>query len=748
MHRHRWFGLLVSLAIVLAVLPGAGPASVATAQEATSDDEASPEAQASPIASPEATAETGFSRPTFAAEQWRITIVAAVRGDTIPEAELDDRDGRDWVLIVVDVTNWSDSTATLPVRNFRLRMTGEEEPRGLSRGTTERTAELLRLEPRDAREGVRIVRERTARVVLVFSIEDEDVNPALLFEDRALPLADALATPADLLVLPPIASPPPLTPAKVKDVPDGATLELETGDAVRLAWLDPPLPEECFGGQSISRLKRLAGDEVLLEPAGNGDDYVWVEQRDGSRVLVNYELIADGFAALLPDADDPFAAWLADGEQQAKTASAGLWGACTSQHGVARPQGPERAVIRVRSGDTTQPYTVWIAWSPTLVTTPDGGAWAIFSAETQDGPDQGKKRLYTARFDPATGEWEPATPMPGGDVQFGPSAVVDARGIVHLVYSDRARDEEGIYSTLVYTHEDGAGGWTEPIAVAPDPDAGDQLAPSLTIDARGTLHVVWQDQRAFGPEARAASPVNADIFASELPPGGEWSPPVMVNRHRPTAAGSRPHVVADGDRLVAVWSVYTAAFGLASATRLEWATRQLDESSWSAPKTLITGRGERFGGRLLDLAADPNGGVILVYGRQANDTFLFARRLKPDATEWGGDVLITFGNKGTYPSLAVNRQGTAYIAYNVGIGSVVDVGAVAIPFRSIEPGPEVLLTQDDPDTQGLAAVAIDITDRPWLLYLSEVPGSPPDKVYVLRNAEIPTGRAPAPADDA
>lgn len=75
------------------------------------------------------------------------------------------------------------------------------------------------------------------------------------------------------------------------------------------------------------------------------------------------------------------------------------------------------------------------------------------------------------------------------------------------------------------------------------------------------------------------------------------------------------------------------------------------------------------------------------------------------------------------------------------MSSIVSVGAAALPFRSIQPGPERLLTQDNPNSQGLAVVTTDRTGSPWVIFFSQVPGAAAaDKVYVLRNAEIPSGQ--------
>jgi hypothetical protein len=384
-------------------------------------------------------------------------------------------------------------------------------------------------------------------------------------------------------------------------------------------------------------------------------------------------------------------------------------------------------------------YDVWVAWSAEMVATPDGGAWAFFSAAARPPEGDGDNRLYASHFDPATGTWSRAQAMPGGRVQFGPSAAVDAAGHVHLVYSDRKADKPDQPSVLVYTTEDGKGGWTTPQPVAPDRSAGHQISPSLAIDGQGTLHVVWQDQRAWSASDRIASAANADIFASERPAGGAWTKAVMLNKHQAGEVGSRPHVVVDGDRLVAVWSIYTTKLGLEAAARIEWSTRSLAkaDAAWAKATTLIAGRGEAFGGRLLDLKADPAGGVVLAFGRRATDTFLFVRRLPMDSTTWGGDVLITYGDRGTFPSLAINDEGTLYLTYNLGEGALVDVGATALAHGSVNPGPEENLTSDEPETQGRPIVTVDTTGAPWVLYLNAPQGGNADEVRILRAPPVP-----------
>ena len=130
--------------------------------------------------------------------------------------------------------------------------------------------------------------------------------------------------------------------------------------------------------------------------------------------------------------------------------------------------------------------------------------------------------------------------------------------------------------------------------------------------------------------------------------------------------------------------------------------------------------------------------------RRGTDTFLFLKRLMPGSSTWGSDTLIAFGDRGTFPTVAINNEGIAFVGFNANTGSfgdgagiIVDVGATAIDFRSMEPGNEVILTRDDPNSQARSVIAIDVTGKPWFVFFGEIPGFPPTQVGALRNANIP-----------
>jgi hypothetical protein len=728
MTRFRHLRLATAIMAVVLVLTSLAGVFTARAQDGTAEP-ATPgtEAVASPVAPP---AEPWLASD-FVSGPWRVKVITAKRANEFPEYELEPRDDKDWLVAIVDVTNWSSEDETLNPRDFALELPGGDDPRGFARRTTERVAAELDLQPTDTEEGVEIDEGESERLVLVFELPIDSIAPKLFLDGESLSIQGAIDGGPAMDALPEMSEPPTAEEVELGEVINGFTLTVGDDETETvLSFVDGPLPDECFGEEATRRLKRLATDTLFVEEL-DGATLVWTEEDDTSRRLLNFEQIDGGYAAVSLDVSGPFAVWLKDAEQSSKDRGGAIWANCTGPHGVTRVETPERTQLKISDGEGgTVPFHPWLEWNPVIVTQPDGGAWAFFGATADSGELEGQKMVYAAHYDPTQGKWLEASAMPLGEVQLGPSAVVDSKGVVHVVYSARERDEDGYFSTLLYTHEDGKGGWVLPVAISLDQRAGHQIAASLAIDANDTLYVAWQDQRAFSPEA-LSSPANADIFVSQRTVDGLWTIPVLINNHYPTSAASRPQLVVDGDRLVAAWSVYTSAMGLSAAARIEWSQRPLEsELDWTAPQTLTNGRGDLFGGRLLAMAADPTGGVVLAYGRVGTrDTFLFTKRLKPGASEWGSDTLIAFGESGTYPAIAINNLGT--------VGTIIDVGATAIGYRSVEPGPETIVTQDDPNTQGIPAVAVDLTGNPWFIYYGEIPGQEPTIVGVIRNANVP-----------
>jgi hypothetical protein len=386
---------------------------------------------------------------------------------------------------------------------------------------------------------------------------------------------------------------------------------------------------------------------------------------------------------------------------------------------------PAYDVFRVADGNMARAYRVWEEWVPQIVATPDGGAWTFFTAQARTADGFGPRLLYASRFDPEQMVWLPARPFGTTSTQFGASAVVDSGGGVHLVYSDRPADGGDAWSQLVYTRlVDNE--WTAPVPVAPHPDAGHQMLASLAIDKDDGLHVVWRDQRFVSPEARAALPSNADLLASDLREG-EWSEPVQINvREAPDVNPAWPHLVADGDRLVLVWSIYrgTTAEEMRSAARVEWSTRPVDGAQdWAAPVTLYEREGGDAGGRLIDLAGDPRGGAVVVYGLFNKGTNeLLLQRLEPDAADWTDPLTVATGDFGYLPVIRIASDGEIYAVFNNGRNRDVDIGGLLADPAGNGAG-AVNLTPADEGVSARASLTLDQKGRPWVVYMHQPAGS-------------------------
>lgn len=390
------------------------------------------------------------------------------------------------------------------------------------------------------------------------------------------------------------------------------------------------------------------------------------------------------------------------------------------------PEIPQPAydVLRIDDGGVGRPYRVWTAWVPQIVTTPDGGAWAFFTAQARTEDGFGDRRLFASRFDPSLMVWLPAQSMRSSGSQFGASVAVDSQGVVHLVYSDRQTGSD-TWSQLVYQKLIN-GSWSEPSPVSPHPDAGHQMLPSLAIDAQDGLHVVWSDQRLVTPEARAALPTNADLLSSDLV-DGEWTEPTPVNRREaPDVNPAWPLLVVDGDRLVVVWSTYrgTTAEEMKSAASVEWSTRPLGSSgAWSTPQTLYIREGGDAGGRLIDFAADPRGGAVVVYGlynRGKNE--LLMQRLDAGQETWTEPVLVSSGDFGYLPSITITGDGRIYAVFNIGRNRDVDIGGL-IADASGKTAGAVTLTPAEGGVTALASLTLDKNGTPWVIYMNQPVGS-------------------------
>jgi endonuclease YncB( thermonuclease family) len=279
----------------------------------------------------------GEPAPVFASGNWRIGVAAVGQNGGLDSAGLKEKDGHDWVLIVADVTNWSNSDATFDAREFFVRTAESKHPSKLAVSSSKKAARKLELPEQLEFE---IPAGNTARVALAFSVPAGATDPVLLHDEDFLPLGEEASLSVTKALLSELAGPPDIQEATIVSVSDGATMKVRyKGESkshkVRLLGVDAPTSSECGAKTAKRTVTKLKGSKVWLESdsevksAGTTLSYMWVEQSDGTRTLLNQTLVADGLvrAGTLPE-DARFQAWIYESERQSKADELGIWTDC------------------------------------------------------------------------------------------------------------------------------------------------------------------------------------------------------------------------------------------------------------------------------------------------------------------------------------------------------------------------------------------------------------------------------------
>lgn len=283
----------------------------------------------------------GEPAPVMATGSWRVAVRAVDLGETIDYLGLGFVDGQQWVVVYADVANWSDTDTQLEIASLTLATAGG--PVAPDAASTQSTASQLGLEPANG-EQVLVPAGGSVRLALVYSIPVTDSPPMLEIGDTRLPLEDAVGRQLDVTDLSTIARPPALVEGVVSSAPlsgTEVTIKVDTGDGpqlIVLAGVEIPDGADCYDGFAglLLRLDALAGEHVWLEadPEATGPDsyYVWTEDPQGNRLLLNQVLTADGLVVEgdLPEAAR-FGAWIEQTEANAQASGDGLWSDCAGQ---------------------------------------------------------------------------------------------------------------------------------------------------------------------------------------------------------------------------------------------------------------------------------------------------------------------------------------------------------------------------------------------------------------------------------
>lgn len=279
----------------------------------------------------------GEAAPVMAFGDWRFAIASTTVGAAIPSLELEVKEGREWIAIVADISNWSAFDATFSLREPLVQTNLMTEPWDIAPASTRQVARVLQLTSQ-GNESVDIAAGASARVVLVYSIPAGGTNTWLLIGETGLVLSEHFDLALDPATLPA----PAVLPTTIDDTLTSVSVNSAGAVTVGLngaageyllIGTDIPSGDECFGNEAVAYLLQFIDSAAIIEsdPAveGEGAIYLWIVQPDGGKALLNQQLLADGIARAsnLPD-EARFGSWMSSSEQTAQLNGVGLWPIC------------------------------------------------------------------------------------------------------------------------------------------------------------------------------------------------------------------------------------------------------------------------------------------------------------------------------------------------------------------------------------------------------------------------------------
>jgi outer membrane protein assembly factor BamB len=326
---------LVEALLTGVTIPSTSPTDTTPTPAAT--EEATPTPAAT--TGPEVT--TGDPGPAFVAGEWRISVVAAARNPGFNALGLARKTGKEWVIVVADFTNWTDSPATINLRDIELTFADTAKQYKPAPSSSKAVAAKLRIALADVSADHQFRANQTRRAVLAFSVDEDLTGPMLQFGE-SLPIGDLFDQDVDFENLSSVRRPSALVEAAVDRIVDGDTLEVFVEEdnvslTVNLISVQAPVGDQCFANESADLLSNLAGSTVFLESDTDGvaegevSRYVWVEGDDGTHTLLNHELLAKGAAIFAPSSSTRFTTWLEDAARAARESGVGLWESCAEE---------------------------------------------------------------------------------------------------------------------------------------------------------------------------------------------------------------------------------------------------------------------------------------------------------------------------------------------------------------------------------------------------------------------------------
>lgn len=275
----------------------------------------------------------------FVSEFWRIFVQQTQVGVEASDMGLKESAEDEWIVSIVDLTNFGTAEATSSLADFALVPASERDP--IAANSSDAPSVKLGLEDVGTDGTVTVPEDSTVRIALAFSVSREvasNLDPSLQFGEQSVDIASTTVDALSVDGLGKVESWGGVQ-GSIQSVVGNGQLEVSGAriETVSLAGALTPPTEECFGAESTEAILALTGGTVWVEedPTSDGK-LVWFFDADAGHLrLLNQSLIEQGFGAFNSDYEDSaYGGWLKGLETNAKESEAGLWAVCKNATGT------------------------------------------------------------------------------------------------------------------------------------------------------------------------------------------------------------------------------------------------------------------------------------------------------------------------------------------------------------------------------------------------------------------------------
>ncbi|UCE37654.1 MAG: BNR-4 repeat-containing protein [Thermoplasmata archaeon] len=261
----------------------------------------------------------------------------------------------------------------------------------------------------------------------------------------------------------------------------------------------------------------------------------------------------------------------------------------------------------------------------------------------------------TARADPPFSANKKVSIESGTDNQNRPSIVVGPNGNIYIAWEDYRNTHGDIFFA---NSTDGGATWSNPNKkINTDATTEDQMAPSLAVNATGTLFIAWEDNRAG----------NADIyFANSTDGGATWgSTNLPVNTDGGPFPQEKPVIAVDSNGVVYAvwhdarsgtnWDIYSAYSSDGGAT-------------WNHPNVEVSNDTTNSFQLNPTIAVDSNGIIYSAWEDQRDgDSDIYFAKSEDGGMTWSkpNKRVNTYAtdNESYNPSIAVDSNDNVYLVW-------------------------------------------------------------------------------------